>query len=82
MTILEKIEVYNQDGWDITLSISGGHLNAYVDKNDPEDRPYYCDLYYGDSNSPWKPGTKHGIGWGWTLEEAVLDAEKNIKVKV
>lgn len=54
-----------EEGFDITLE--SGEL-------DPEEPTWYCSLYYGDSNAPWKTGTCMGEGEGQTIQEAVKTA--------
>lgn len=65
-TIDELLEL----GYDITFEGSG-----YAD----EDK-WYCLLYCGDSNSPWKEGTISGIGYGITLLRAFREARDNLEV--
>lgn len=56
-------------GYDITFE-AGEH----TEDDEGNEARWYCDLYYGDSNSPWKPGTRQGIGYGMTQEEAYKKA--------
>jgi hypothetical protein len=74
---IEKLEGYRNTGYSITFEVSGedGHFN----KEDQEDRPYYCNIYYGDSNAPWKSGTLLGVGYGWSIDQAFDAAISNLK---
>lgn len=80
MDILKKLDELRHKDFNIHIEILGNETestNPY--NNDHESQPYYCNLYYGDSNSPWKPGTLLGVGWGYTLEEAVNNANNDLK---
>lgn len=75
MTILEKIDSYIARGYEV--SIEGGGYQ--FDASDEEDRPYWVNLFLGDSNGPHKPGTLVGIGRGWTMEEAFDKAVTDLR---
>jgi hypothetical protein len=76
MTILEKLDSYIAQGYEISIEASGGY-SFVVD--DEEDRPYYVRLFFGDSNGPHKPGTLVGVGRGWTMEEAFDKAVADLR---
>lgn len=70
-TFEELIEL----GFDITLEAS-----KHTQDDDLHAAIWYCSLYYGDSNSPWKPGTLLGpAGFGMTQIEALRKALINLK---
>jgi hypothetical protein len=84
MTIIEKIEQYSIDGYEISMEVGGSYYNEYLtteQRADPEMfGSHYVNLFYGDSNGLHKPGTKEGTGHGFTLEEAFDAAVKNLKL--
>lgn len=84
MTTLEKIEKYAEEGFQITIEISGASYIKHMKSSymgDPENHgTHYVNLFYGDSNGPHKPGTKSGIGYGFSVEQAFNDAENNLKL--
>jgi hypothetical protein len=81
--LIEEINKYSLQGWDITIKAGGQHFVKYMTKedlNDPDKNgTYYVYLYYGDSNGPHKSGTKQGNGSGFTLEQAWKNAVDNIQ---
>ena len=48
--------------------------DQYMEDDDGNDCRWLCDLYLGESNSPWKVGTRNGRGYGNTQEVAYTDA--------
>lgn len=77
--IIEEIHFAAEAGYQITIEVSGMQMAQYADLKDPEDRPYYVNLFLGDSNGPHKPGTLLGIGYGFTLEEAWRNADDDLR---
>lgn len=72
-----------EEGFDVTFE---AHRHMEDDEEPPNKAKWYCNLFYGDSNGPWKQGTKLGVGYGMTQMQAfdqaiskmtVRDADKN-----
>ena len=70
--VTDDIESYIAEGYDITLE---GSYDCDTGKEN-----WYCELYCGDSNSPWKTGTISGFGYGKTLEEALKYASDSLEI--
>ena len=70
MNLTERIDKFLEEGYAVTIEGSGG----LFDKNDEDDRPYWVNLFRGDSNGPHKSGTLDGVGRGWSIEEALNNA--------
>ncbi len=64
------VDKFSKDKFDCNVSL-GRHIG------DPENA--YADFYYGDSNSPWKPGTRSAQGWALTIPLAICSAALNMK---
>lgn len=72
--LFKKFPTYDDlidKGYDVDFS--GGECE------DDEGNParWYCSLYYGDSNAPWKLGTVTGVGFGMDQHEAYVNAIEN-----
>lgn len=66
MSLIERLDYFREEGYDIHINGSRGPF----DSEDKTDRPWYVRIFLGDTNGPHKPETISGEGWGWTIEEA------------
>jgi hypothetical protein len=65
------VNKFAEDGFDCEVSL-GRHIG--------HSENCYAHFYHGDSNSPWKPGTKMGQGWGSTNPLAICAAALEVKL--
>lgn len=67
-------ESYLKDGYMIDFEVSWDYEN--------ECQEWYCYMYRGDSNAPWKTGTVSGEGEGVNLVESFYDCIDNLQVVI
>ena len=67
MSTIKRIDAFREKGYCITIEGFRGPFNP----EDKEDRPYYVHLFLGDTNGPHNPWTLEGVGFGWSIEEAL-----------
>lgn len=70
MNLTERLDSFREEGYYIKIETIKGPF----DPNDEEDRPYYIYLFLGDTNRLHLPATLNGIGYGWSIEEALNNA--------
>lgn len=69
----KTLEELVDEGFDIAFE-----LGPCIEDDNGNPAKWFCSLYCGDSNAPWKIGTKQGQGYGQTQEEALKTAQDNI----
>ena len=74
----DDLPAYSTDNAEALLVAEHFRLQDYTviiegDNNDPAEF-WFADFYLGDSNAPWKPGTRHGQARAATLSMAICEA--------